>query len=110
MSEPILKVEDLRTYFYSYAKEALIRSVDNVSFSIRKGEVLGIVGESGCGKSITAQSILSLITDGPGIISGNILLTHNGKTVNLLEGLPDYVSVKTKRKAILEIAKDVAVW
>src|SRR3990172_9682999 len=110
VSEPILKVEDLRTYFYSYAKEAFIRSVDNVSFSIRKGEVLGIVGESGCGKSITAQSILGLITDGPGIISGSILLTHNGKIINLLEGLSDYVSVKTKRKAILEIAKDVAGW
>ncbi len=106
----VLKVEDLRTYFYSYAKEAFIRSVDSVSFSIRKGEVLGIVGESGCGKSITAQSVMGLITDGPGIISGSILLTHNGKAINLLEGLSDYVSVKTKRKAILEITKDVAGW
>ncbi len=110
VSEEILKVEDLRTYFYSYTKEAFIRSVDSVSFSIRKGEVLGIVGESGCGKSVAAQSILGLITDGPGIISGNIFLTRNDKTVNLLDGLSDYASIRTKRKAILEISKDISGW
>lgn len=110
MAEEILKVEDLRTYFYSYSKEAFIRAVDGVTFNIMKGEILGIVGESGCGKSITAQSIMGLITDGPGIITGNIFLNNNGSRIDLLEGLSDYVSIKTRKKAILEILKDVQGW
>lgn len=110
MAEDILRVEDLRTYFYSFTKEAFIRAVDGVSFNIKKGEVLGIVGESGCGKSITAQSIMGLITDGPGIIAGNIFLNNSGNTVNLLDGLPDYASIKKRKKAIYEITKDVLGW
>ena len=51
---PVLKIEDLRTYFYSRGKQAFIRSVDGVSLEIEKGEALGVVGESGSGKSVTA--------------------------------------------------------
>src|ERR1700686_2831315 len=56
---PLLSIHDLRTYFYTEA--GVSRSVDGVSFDIGAGETLGIVGESGCGKSVTALSILRLI-------------------------------------------------
>ena len=55
----LLEVENLRTYFY--LEEGVIKAVDDVSFSINKGETLGVVGESGCGKSVTALSIMQLI-------------------------------------------------
>jgi peptide/nickel transport system ATP-binding protein len=62
----LLDVSNLRTYFHTDRGEA--RSVDGVSFSIEKGEVLGIVGESGCGKSVTSLSIMRLIPQPPGEI------------------------------------------
>jgi len=64
---PLLEVEDLRVEFD--APEGTVRAVDGVSFEIREGETLGLVGESGCGKSITALSLLRLIAP-PGRISG----------------------------------------
>ena len=63
---PLLEVRDLRTYFHTDAGTA--RAVDGVSFSIEKGEVLGIVGESGCGKSVTSLSIMRLVPQPPGQI------------------------------------------
>ena len=72
MTAPLLKIEDLRTYFYSQSKQAFIRSVDGVSLEIAKGETLGVVGESGSGKSITALSVMGLLSAGPGVISGKI--------------------------------------
>jgi len=69
--EPILRVEELRTYFETRA--GVVRAVDGVSFSLRPGEVLGLVGESGCGKTVTAFSILGLI-DPPGrMVGGRVL-------------------------------------
>jgi len=56
MDAPLLAIENLRTYFYSRAKRAFIRSVDGVSLEVARGETLGIVGESGSGKSVTALS------------------------------------------------------
>ncbi len=53
---PLLKIEDLRTYFYSKNKQAFIRSADGVSLQVNRGETLGVVGESGSGKSVTVQS------------------------------------------------------
>lgn len=57
-TEPVLVVRDLKTYFFT--KRGIGRAVDGVSFELRKGETLGLVGESGCGKSVTALSILGL--------------------------------------------------
>lgn len=69
---PLLEVRGLKTYFFTF--EGTARAVDNVSFTLNPGEVLGIVGESGCGKSVTAQSIMRLIPDPPGkIVDGEIL-------------------------------------
>jgi oligopeptide transport system ATP-binding protein len=67
----LLEVKDLRTYFYTDA--GVVKAVDGVSFDLKKGETLGIVGETGSGKSITALTILGLIAIPPGkIVSGNI--------------------------------------
>ncbi len=72
MTQPLLSVQDLRTYFYT--EEGTIKAVDGLSLTVGKGETVCIVGESGCGKSVTALSILRLISDPPGkIVSGSIL-------------------------------------
>lgn len=76
MSEPLLRVEDLRTYFRTPVGTA--RAVDGVSFSMHEGETLAIVGESGCGKSMTGLSLLQLVPEPAGYIeSGRVLF--NGK-------------------------------
>ncbi len=68
----LLEVRDLRTYFYT--DDGVVKAVDGVEFQVKPGETLGIVGESGCGKSITAMSILRLIQSPPGkIVSGEII-------------------------------------
>ncbi len=56
----VLEVKNLKTYFYT--GEGIIKAVDDVSFSVPKGKTLGLVGESGCGKSVTAMSITRLIS------------------------------------------------
>jgi oligopeptide/dipeptide ABC transporter ATP-binding protein len=69
---PLLEVNDLRTYFYT--REGAVRAVDGVSFSVEKGRTLGIVGESGCGKSVTALSIMGLLPKPPAkIVSGEVV-------------------------------------
>lgn len=68
MAKDLLKVNNLRTYFHT--EDGLIKAVDDVSFRIKEGETIGVVGESGCGKSITAMSILKLIPTPPGVIEG----------------------------------------
>src|SRR5438094_2264630 len=70
-TEPILEVADLRTWFFT--RDGVVRAVDGVSFHLIPGETLTIVGESGCGKSVTALSVLRLIPSPPGrIVSGMI--------------------------------------
>ena len=72
-NEILLNIEGLQTHFFTEA--GTVRAVDGVSLMVRKGETLGIVGESGCGKSVTALSILRLIPNPPGkIVGGRILL------------------------------------
>ncbi len=68
----LLEVRDLRTYFHT--EEGISKAVDGVSFELRRGETLGLVGESGCGKSVSALSVMRLIPQPPGRIeSGQIL-------------------------------------
>ena len=68
---PLLEVEDLRTYFFT--RDGVVRAVDGVSLHVAEGETLAIVGESGCGKSVTSLSILRLIQTPPGrIVSGSV--------------------------------------
>ena len=70
---PILEVKDLQTYFYT--RTGVVKAVDGVSFTLGPGETLGIVGESGCGKSMTALSIMGLVPQPAGrIVGGEVLL------------------------------------
>src|SRR5699024_7677032 len=76
----ILEVKDLQTTFFTDSGD--IPAVDHVDFHIREGEVLGIVGESGCGKSVTSLSVMGLVPKPPGeIVGGEILYKKN----NLLD-------------------------
>jgi peptide/nickel transport system ATP-binding protein len=73
VTEVVLEVEDLQTVFYTRA--GLVKAVDGVSFSLARGETLAIVGESGCGKSVTALSLMRLVADPPGrIVGGSVRL------------------------------------
>jgi peptide/nickel transport system ATP-binding protein/oligopeptide transport system ATP-binding protein len=70
--EPVLSVRDLQTHFF--LDEGVVKAVDGVSFDVHPGQTVGIVGESGCGKSVTALSILRLVPSPPGrIVGGEIL-------------------------------------
>ena len=72
--EVLLKVKDLRTEFFT-SKTSSVTAVANISFDIYKGEILGLVGESGCGKSVTSLSIMQLLKDTPGkITNGEVVL------------------------------------
>lgn len=74
-SPPLLEVNDLRTYFHT--EEGEVRAVDGVSFQLARGRTLALVGESGCGKSVTAQSVLRLIHPPGKIVGGSIRLYRN---------------------------------
>ena len=78
--ETILQIEDLQTHFFTAV--GTVRAVDGVSYSLKAGETLGVVGESGCGKSVTALSVLRLVANPPGRIVGGAI-RFEGR--NLLE-------------------------
>ena len=79
---PLIEVRGLKTYFYT--EGGAVRAVDGIDFIIELEKTLGIVGESGCGKSVTALSILRLIPSPPGRIeAGEIFLYRNGDVVDL---------------------------
>ncbi|MBS0242707.1 MAG: ABC transporter ATP-binding protein [Proteobacteria bacterium] len=91
-NETILSVENLRTYFFT--RQGLVKAVDGTSFDLAKGETLAIVGESGCGKSITALSLMRLVPDPPGrivegsriVLDGVDLLTLDEKRMRDVRG------------------------
>ena len=72
---PILSVKDLKTYYFQ--DEGVVRAVDGASFDVYSGRTLGIVGESGCGKSVTARSILRIVEETGEITEGEILLRQS---------------------------------
>jgi oligopeptide/dipeptide ABC transporter ATP-binding protein len=79
--EKILEVKNLRTSFFS--EEGEVKAVDDVSFDVFKGKTLGIVGESGCGKSVTSLSIMRLVPNPPGKIVGGEILYKGTNLLNL---------------------------
>jgi peptide/nickel transport system ATP-binding protein/oligopeptide transport system ATP-binding protein len=93
----LLQIQGLKTYFYTF--EGIAKAVDDVSFFIGKGEVLGVVGESGCGKSVTAQSIMRLIPVPPGrIVEGSVLFDG----INLVSiPIEDMRSIRGNRIAMI---------
>jgi peptide/nickel transport system ATP-binding protein len=89
-AEPLLVVDGLRTSFHT--SDGVVRAVDGISFSVDRGEIMGLVGESGCGKSVTSLSILRLVAR-PGVIEagrimfdGRDLLTLSGDEMRKLRG------------------------
>jgi oligopeptide/dipeptide ABC transporter ATP-binding protein len=97
MAEPLLSIQDLRTYFYTEAGVA--RAVDGVSLSIGAGETVGLVGESGCGKSVTAMSVLRLIQP-PGRIEAGSRLVFEGRDLMTL-GDRDLRAIRGARIAMV---------
>ena len=78
----LIELRDLKTYFYT--EDGVVKAVDGVSFSIEKQKTLGVVGESGCGKSVTALSIMGLIPMPPGkILAGSIVYHRDGQEIEL---------------------------
>jgi peptide/nickel transport system ATP-binding protein len=88
MVEPVLRVRDLSTYFFAH--EGVVKAVDGASFDLYSGRTLGIVGESGCGKSVTARSILRIVERPGRIVGGEILLRRtDGDVVDVAMLSPD---------------------
>ena len=80
---PLLEVDDLKTYFFT--RDGVVRAVDGVSFTVAAGETLAIVGESGCGKSVTSLSILRLIASPPGRTVGGRVVFEGRDLLQLSE-------------------------
>jgi len=97
--KPILDVIDLSTYFYT--ESGVVEALDGVSFDVRPGEPVGIVGESGCGKTVTGKSILRILDKNGSIVAGKILY----KGINLVD-LPDLQMRKIRGKEIAMIFQD----
>jgi peptide/nickel transport system ATP-binding protein len=81
VTEPLLRVRDLKTYFVTEQGRGTARAVDGVSFELYPGETLGIVGESGCGKTVTSLSILRLIPEPPGHIRPGSVIEFEGRNL-----------------------------
>jgi peptide/nickel transport system ATP-binding protein len=79
--QPILEVRDLRTFFFQ--DEGMVKAVDGASFEVYPRKTLGIVGESGCGKSVTARSILRIVERPGRIVGGRIVLRRDGAELDL---------------------------
>ena len=103
MPEPLLEVKDLKVHFNT--DDGVVKAVDGVSFDVAEGETLGIVGESGCGKSVTSLSILRLIASPPGKIVGG---TIKFRGTNLL-GAPFDVSRLELTGPVVPLVEGIAV-
>ena len=82
-NQEILHVENLKTYFNT--DDGMVKAVDGVSFTLNQGETLGIVGESGCGKSVTNLSVMRLISSPPGKIMGGDVFFHGKSVLSMSE-------------------------
>ncbi|MCL4447517.1 MAG: ABC transporter ATP-binding protein [Thermoplasmatales archaeon] len=90
----ILKVEDLKTQFVSW--NGLVKALDGISFEIRSGECLGLVGETGCGKSVTALSIMNLIPETSGAVTGGKITFEDYNLVETQMAACKVIQTKTK--------------
>ncbi len=92
---PVLEVKDLKTYFF--VNEGVLKAVDGVSFKVNQEETLGLIGESGCGKSVTAHSILRIVTSPGKLVGGEILFFHNHQSTDLAELNPSGKNIRSIR-------------
>jgi peptide/nickel transport system ATP-binding protein len=92
--ELVLSVRNLQTYFH--LPHGILKAVDGISFDVHQGELVGLVGESGCGKSITARSILNIVRT-PGKPSGEVHYFENGRSTNILDLKPDGEAIRQIR-------------
>ena len=97
MTAPVLRVKDLRVHFF--LDEGLVRAVDGVSFDVRPGQVVGIVGESGCGKSVTMKAILQIVEPPGRIVGGQILFQKDSAPVDLTRLSPKGAELRAIRGA-----------
>src|SRR6476469_4807957 len=95
--DPLLRVRDLRVSFK--LDEGNVRAVDGLSFDVFPGQVVGIVGESGCGKSVTVKAILHLIEPPGRIVGGEILYRQNNATIDLTRQPPRGSAMRALRGA-----------
>jgi oligopeptide/dipeptide ABC transporter ATP-binding protein len=99
----LIELRDLKTYFYT--EDGVVKAVDGVSFSIERQRTLGVVGESGCGKSVTALSIMGLVPQPPGkIVGGSIVYWRNGQPIELTKLDPkgkEYRSIRGNEIAMI---------
>src|SRR5262245_50980034 len=82
--EILLEIRDLKTWFHT--DEGIAKAVDGVSYAVRRGETLGVVGESGCGKSVTALTVMRLIPDPPGKIEQGEILFEGKDLARIPDG------------------------
>ena len=100
---PLLSVKDLTTHFFT--SEGIVKAVEGASFQIQAGRTLGIVGESGCGKSVAAKSILQLV-DRPGrIVGGEVIYSspESGTSENLLDFTPTSERMRRFRGGVVSM-------
>ena len=100
MSEPLLRVRDLKTYFVTEQGSGTARAVDGVSFEVYPGETLGLVGESGCGKTVTSLSLLRLIPEPPGHIRPGSFVEFEGRNLLTL-GLRELRAIRGNQIAMI---------
>jgi len=91
----LLEVKNLKTYFFY--DEGTVKALDGINFNIIKGKTLGVVGESGCGKSVTAQSILRILGPRGEIVEGEILLHRDGESIDLTKLNPQGEDIRKIR-------------
>jgi len=103
----VLEIDDLHTHFFT--NEGVVKAVDGVSMKLQRGKTLAVVGESGCGKSITARSILQIV-DKPGrIVSGSIKLHRSGRE-GRSAGTIDLAALDPKSKVLRDVrGKDISM-
>ena len=101
-NDTLIIVRGLHTYFHTL--EGTVRAVDGVDLRIRKDTILGVMGESGCGKSVTALSIMGLVRQPPGDVKGEIIYHENSRRTDLVKLRPggeEYRSIRGNKFAMI---------
>ena len=92
---PLLEVQDLKTYFF--VEEGILKAVDGVSFTVNRKETLGLIGESGSGKSVTAASVMRIVSSPGKLVEGQILLHSDEESIDLAQLNPSGSEIRSIR-------------